>query len=48
MEVVVREVERPLGLADEVGDLLGDLEWPLAAVGEGLDVEHARIIEVSR
>jgi uracil-DNA glycosylase len=40
VEVVLREVERPLRSADEVGDPAGDLGRRLAAVVEGAHFDH--------
>ena len=40
VEVVQREVEAPLGCLEESGEPLGDLERGLAAVGEGVRLDH--------
>jgi hypothetical protein len=40
MEVVLRDVERPLRGSDELLDLAGDLDRRLAAVGERANVQR--------
>ena len=40
VEVVQREVEAPAGRVEEAGEAFGDLERRLAAVGEGVRLDH--------
>jgi hypothetical protein len=40
-EVVERELERPLGGVEEAGDVAGDVERALPAVGQRADVDQA-------